>query len=100
MKKFGQGAGTLECPQVKQVREKTVSSVSIVRMQSSTPTEHNTTVFLNHLNALQKPRNMRTRRLAQAEDDPELSKVAKLATILRELYNAVVSYKGICNFSM
>lgn len=78
------------------MREKTVNSVSIVRLQSSTPTEHNTTVFLNHLNALQKPRNMRTRRLAQAEDDPELSKVAKLATVLRDLYNVVVTYKGIC----
>lgn len=76
------------------MREKTVNSVSVVRLQTSTPTEHNTTVFLNHLNALQKPRNMRTRRLAQAEDNPELSKVAKLATVLRDLYNAVVTYKG------
>lgn len=65
-----------------------------MRLQASTPTEHNTTVFLNHLNALQKPRNMRTRRLAQAEDDPEMSKVAKLATVLRGLYHRVVAYKG------
>lgn len=75
---------------MRHVREKTVSSVSVMRLQSSTPT----TVFLNHLNALQKPRNMRTRRLAQAEDDPELSKVAKLATLLRDIYNTVVTYKG------
>lgn len=79
------------------MREKTVSSVSVVRLQTSTPTEHNSTVFLNHLNALQKPRNMRTRRLAQAEDDPEMSKVAKLATVLRNLYNTVVTYKGRCS---
>lgn len=65
-----------------------------MRLQTSTPTEHNTTVFLNHLNALQKPRNMRTRRLAQAEDDPELSKTAKLATFLRDLYTTVITYKG------
>lgn len=63
-------------------------------MQSSTPTEHSTTVFLNHLNALQKPRNIRTRRLAQAEDDPELNKTAKLATVFRDLYNAVITFKG------
>lgn len=70
-------------------------SVTVVRMQSSTSTEHSSTAFLNHLNALQKPRNMRTRRLAQAEDDPELNKTAKLATILRELYNVVIRHKGL-----
>ena len=51
-------------------------------------------VFLTQLNALSTPRNVRTRRLAQAEDNPELARNARLACVLRDLYNAVVSAKG------
>jgi len=51
-------------------------------------------VFLTHLNALSTPRNVRTRRLAQAEDDPEVARNARLAVILRDLYNALVGAKG------
>lgn len=81
--------------QVKRIRERSVgASVTVTRTQTATPTEHNTTAFVNHLNALQKPRNMRTRRLAQAEDDPELNKTAKLATILKDLYTVVITAKG------
>ncbi|KAK3919372.1 Histone-lysine N-methyltransferase ASH1L [Frankliniella fusca] len=36
-------------------------------------------VFLTQLNALSIPRNVRTRRLAQAEDNPELARNARLA---------------------
>lgn len=75
------------------MRERSVGTVALVGMQAGT-SEHSTTAFVNHLNALQKPRNMRTRRLAQAEDDPELNKTAKLATILRDLYNEVTTAKG------
>lgn len=83
------------CPfQVKRSRERSVGAVTVTRPQTATPTEHNTTAFVNHLNALQKPRNMRTRRLAQAEDDPELNKTAKLATILKDLYGVVTTAKG------
>lgn len=52
-------------------------------------------VFLTQLNALSIPRNVRTRRLAQAEDNPELARNARLACVLRELFNAVVSAKGV-----
>lgn len=38
---------------------------------------------------------MKTRRLAQAEDDPELNKTAKLASFLRDLCNTVMGAKGI-----
>ncbi|XP_034240792.1 microtubule-associated protein futsch isoform X2 [Thrips palmi] len=50
-------------------------------------------VFLTQLNALSIPRNVRTRRLAQAEDNPELARNARLACVLRELFNVVVSAK-------
>lgn len=52
-------------------------------------------VFLTQLNALSTPRNVRTRRLAQAEDNPELARNARLACVLRDLYNAVVTAKGL-----
>lgn len=51
-------------------------------------------VFLTQLNALSCPRNIRTRRLAQAEDNPEMTKTAKLACILKELYSVVSTAKG------
>lgn len=51
-------------------------------------------VFLTQLTALSSPRNMRTRRLAQAEDNPELTKTARLAYVFRDLYNIVVAAKG------
>lgn len=76
------------------MRERSVGTVPLVQVQVAASSEHNATAFVNHLNALQKPRNMRTRRLAQAEDDPELNKTAKLATILRDLYNVVITSKG------
>ncbi|CAH0553558.1 unnamed protein product [Brassicogethes aeneus] len=49
--------------------------------------------FLNQLKALQKPRNMRTRKLAQAEEDPELNKTVKLAAVLKEIWGSVISAK-------
>lgn len=80
------------------MREKSVGSIPMIRPQTVSRPETSSTVFVNHLNALQKPRNMRTRRLAQAQDNPELNKTAKLATILRDIYNAVATAKGIVSF--
>lgn len=37
---------------------------------------------------------MKTRKLAQAEDDPELNKTVKLASILKEIWKAVTTAKG------
>jgi len=54
-------------------------------------------VFLTQLNALTSPRNIRTRRLAQAEDNPELTRTARLAYVLRDLYNIVIAAKGMYN---
>lgn len=52
-------------------------------------------VFLSQLTALSTPRNVRTRRLAQAQDNPEMAKTAKLAQVFRSLYNAVAQAKGM-----
>lgn len=37
---------------------------------------------------------MKTRRLAQAEDDPELNKTVKLAALLKEIWHVVTTAKG------
>lgn len=79
--------------QVKKLRERTITTVTSSRQQTATPTD-NTAAFLSHLNALQKPRNMKTRRLAQVEDDPELKKAAKLASLLKDLWKSIVDAKG------
>nr|CAI5863347.1 unnamed protein product [Callosobruchus analis] len=77
---------------VRKVRDRTLSTVSNNnRAQTATPTDPS--AFVNHLNALQKPRNMKTRRLAQAEDDPELNKTVKLAALLKEIWTSVVCVK-------
>lgn len=55
-------------------------------------------VFLTQLNALSTLRSIKTRRLAQAEDNPELTKVARLAYVFKELYNCVVAAKGLFLF--
>ncbi|KAG8231796.1 hypothetical protein J437_LFUL012073 [Ladona fulva] len=50
-------------------------------------------VFLTQLNALSTPRSMRTRRLAQAEDNPELTRTARLAFVFRDIYSVVIGAK-------
>ncbi|XP_066595274.1 histone-lysine N-methyltransferase ash1 isoform X2 [Prorops nasuta] len=49
--------------------------------------------FYSQLTALtnNNPRTVRTRRLAQAQDDPEVHKTAKLAKVLKELYTVVTT---------
>lgn len=62
--------------------------------RSQLPAIENNSAFLSQLNALRQPRNMRTRRLAQAEENPELNKTARLAEVLKDLCAAVTSAKG------
>ncbi|XP_044257929.1 histone-lysine N-methyltransferase ash1 isoform X1 [Tribolium madens] len=83
---------------VKRMRDRSSSSL-ISRQQAMTPTNQGA-AFINHLNALEKPRNIRTRRLAQAEDNPELSKTVKLAAVLREIWNTVTKAKDENNESL
>ncbi|KAJ3665929.1 hypothetical protein Zmor_001393 [Zophobas morio] len=84
---------------VKKVRDRSSSSVPVSRQQSMTPTNQGA-AFINHLNALQKPRNIRTRRLAQAEENPELNKTVKLASVLRDIWNTVTKAKDENNESL
>ncbi|XP_043479533.1 histone-lysine N-methyltransferase ash1 [Leptopilina heterotoma] len=51
--------------------------------------------FLSQLTALTNTnaRTVRTRRLAQAQDDPEVHKTAKLAKVLKDLYSVVATAK-------
>jgi [histone H3]-lysine4 N-trimethyltransferase ASH1L len=59
-----------------------------------TPAATKADVFLAQLNALSTPRSVRTRRLAQAEDNPELNKVARLAYVFKDIYQAVTIAKN------
>ncbi|KAK5649840.1 hypothetical protein RI129_000869 [Pyrocoelia pectoralis] len=72
-------------------RERSLCTLS--QMNSCNPADHNPTTFMNQLNALRQPRNMRTRRLAQAEEDPKLKKMAQLASILKDFLKAITTAK-------
>ncbi|XP_023012167.2 histone-lysine N-methyltransferase ash1 isoform X1 [Leptinotarsa decemlineata] len=77
---------------VRKVRDRSLSMASAgSRQQTATPTD--TSAFMNHLNALQKPRSMKTRGLAQVEDDPELNKTVKLAALLKKIWTTVINAK-------
>ncbi|KAK4303465.1 hypothetical protein Pmani_024522 [Petrolisthes manimaculis] len=57
------------------------------------PEEPSTRVekFLTHFTALNTARSVKTRRLAQAEDDPEMTRVAKLAQIFKDIFDKLVA---------
>ncbi|KAK8390288.1 hypothetical protein O3P69_010163 [Scylla paramamosain] len=57
------------------------------------PEEPSTRVekFLTHFTALNTARSVKTRRLAQAEDDPEMTRLAKLAQIFKDIYDKLVA---------
>ena len=50
--------------------------------------------FRAQLRALDSSRSVRTRRLAAAEDDPQMVRTLKLAHILKEIHQAVVASSG------
>lgn len=83
-----------------QLREKLQQAVrlSAVAVEGAAPGQQTAAkeaeVFLSQLTALSTPRNVRTRRLAQAQDNPEMTKTARLAQVFRSLYNAVAQAKG------
>jgi histone-lysine N-methyltransferase ASH1L len=89
--------------QVKRLRERLKQASrreESVLCNYSRPQVKQSDVFLTQLNALTSPRNIRTRRLAQAEDNPELTRTARLAYVLRDLYNVVIAAKGMLQFSL
>lgn len=51
-------------------------------------------MILTGLTALATARSMQTRRLAIAQDDPNVTKVVKLAQMLREIFAQVTSLNG------
>ncbi|XP_045466050.1 histone-lysine N-methyltransferase ash1 [Harmonia axyridis] len=77
---------------VRKVKDRAVG-ISFLNRPSTAPTVDHGTAFLNHLNALQKPRNMKTRRIAQAEDNPDFNRSVKVASVLKDIYNTVVNFK-------
>lgn len=75
------------------VRGSTINSAAETPVPPAAPVPQ-PGVFLSQLNALSTPRNIRTRRLAQAQENPEMTKTARLAYIFRHLFNAVAQAKG------
>ena len=53
-------------------------------------------VFLTQFSALQTSRSVRTRRLAAAEENTEVTRTARLAHIFKEICDMITSYKGLC----
>ena len=51
-------------------------------------------MILTGLTALTTARSMQTRRLAIAQDDPKVTKVVKLAQVLREIFAQVTTLNG------
>lgn len=51
-------------------------------------------VFLTQFSALQTSRSVRTRRLAAAEENTEVTRTARLAHIFKEICDMITSYKG------
>lgn len=66
------------------IKVNAVTTVQATKDKSSTdPKTNSESNFLTHLSSLTNAgsRTVRTRRLAQAQDDPELNKTAKLAKV-------------------
>lgn len=53
-------------------------------------------VFLAQFTALKSPRSVKTRRLAEAEENSEVTKVARLAQVFKDIYTAVCTYQNKC----
>ena len=90
---------------VRRVREKIQRKVAganfgvALREESTivpTATMRSEQMILTGLTALTTARSMQTRRLAIAQDDPNVTKVVKLAQIIREIFAQVTSINGEC----
>ncbi len=81
--------------QVQRIREKLNKEKSnMANANDKMKNNKSSAEFLRQLNALSQERLIRTRGLAQVEDDPEMTKTLQLASILRFMYNNIVSAKG------
>ncbi|XP_061940948.1 histone-lysine N-methyltransferase ash1 isoform X2 [Apis cerana] len=70
-------------------------NATTVKEKSSGDAKIQSDAFFSQLTALTNvnTRTVRTRRLAQAQDDPEVNKTAKLAKVLKDLYSIVATAK-------
>ncbi|XP_077260397.1 histone-lysine N-methyltransferase ash1 isoform X2 [Temnothorax americanus] len=68
-------------------------NASVAKEKSSGDSKAQSDAFFSQLTALTNTnaRTVRTRRLAQAQDDPEVHKTAKLAKVLKDLYTIVAT---------
>ncbi|KAG7209902.1 hypothetical protein KM043_011498 [Ampulex compressa] len=68
-------------------------NMNTTREKAPGDTKTQSDAFFSQLTALTNtnPRTVRTRRLAQAQDDPEVHKTAKLAKVLKDLYTVVAT---------
>lgn len=57
-------------------------------------------VFLTQLTALTTSRSVKTRRLAMAEENTELTRTAKLAQVFQHIYNTMATAKGRCEHGL
>ena len=72
-----------------------VSETSVLPSEPDEPTVKSAEEMIKTgLTALATARSMQTRRLAIVQDDPNVTKVVKLAQILREIYAQVTSVNG------
>lgn len=70
-----------------------IGNASVAKEKSSGDSKAQSDAFFSQLTALTNTnaRTVRTRRLAQAQDDPEVHKTAKLAKVLKDLYTIVAT---------
>ncbi|XP_012535549.1 uncharacterized protein LOC105836216 [Monomorium pharaonis] len=68
-------------------------NTNVAKEKSSGDSKAQSDAFFSQLTALTNTnaRTVRTRRLAQAQDDPEVHKTAKLAKVLKDLYTIVAT---------
>jgi histone-lysine N-methyltransferase ASH1L len=88
---------------VRKFRETMAKKVEILagreeEKASSVPVNTPEEMIMTGLTALTTARSMQTRRLTIAQDDPKVTKVVKLAQILREIFSQVTTVNG--NYSM
>ncbi|KAF2353483.1 SET domain [Trinorchestia longiramus] len=67
------------------------SAAPVLTLAPDDETNSRVEKFLTHFTALNTARSVKTRRLAQAEDDPEMTRLAKLAQIFKDIYDKLVA---------
>ncbi|XP_071965480.1 uncharacterized protein [Antedon mediterranea] len=77
---------------VKRVRE-ALRRVHMVTSEAHTPKEDDRDVFMAQFRALNSSRSVKTRHLAAAEENTEVTTAAKLAQVFKDIYTAVCTYR-------